>query len=223
MTEVELQRGPDLIVGEQVGSGTPILLLHAGGESRPVWRPVMADLAAHGFTSVAYDQRGHGESGGSPADGILAYGEDAKAMIRNLDRPVVVGASLGGFALMLALEELEADVAGFVLVDVTPAPDPVRARAYLAPRGGLGRSPLVEDILSRSTQLSEIVRGLSLPVLLACGGNKSPLDEAGRTEFARICPHADIRVIDNASHLVARDAPRELALLIAKFAKRVRA
>jgi pimeloyl-ACP methyl ester carboxylesterase len=221
VAEVELRRGADRIVGEQAGSGPPILLLHAGGESRAVWRPVIADLAEQGFTSVAYDQRAHGESGGSPADGVLAFGEDAKDMIRRLDRPVVVGASLGGFALMLALEELEARVAGLVLVDVTPAPDPERTRAYLSPRSGLGASPLVEDILARSAQLTRIVRGLRLPVLLVCGGVKTPLDETGRSAFAELCRHADIQIIDHASHLVARDAPGELASLIAEFARRV--
>lgn len=216
---LKLVRPDAVLLGDIVGNGQEILLLHAGGESRPVWRPVMATLAARGFGAVAFDQRGHGESGGSPADGVRAYGDDAKAMILEMRRPVAVGASLGGIALMLALEELEAHVAGLVLVDVTPAPDPVRTRAYLAPRGGLGASPLVEDILSQAELLARIVAALRLPILLVCGGAHSPLGEDGRAHFSALAPHARIEIVANAGHLVARDAPDQLARLIGDFAE----
>jgi pimeloyl-ACP methyl ester carboxylesterase len=115
--ELVLARPGATLAGEGTGSGPEILLLHAGGETRAVWRPVMDVLSRRGYRSVAFDQRGHGESGGSAADGVTAYGEDAKAIISTMERPLVVGASLGGFALMLALEELEARVSGLVLVE----------------------------------------------------------------------------------------------------------
>ncbi len=211
------RRGVEL-TGEAKGEGPEILLLHAGGESRHVWRPVMSTLTKQGFRSVAFDQRGHGDSGGAAADGVLAYGDDAKAMIGLLHKPVVVGGSLGGFALILALEALQADIAGLVLVDVTPAPNPEVTRAYLSPRGGLGASPLVDDILSRSDQLSHIVAGLDLPILLVCGGARSPIDDDARASFSSIAPQALIETVEGAGHLVARDAPAELSQLIGDFA-----
>lgn len=212
-----LTRPDAVLAGESAGSGREVLLLHAGGESRAVWRPVMVDLSAEGFRAVAYDQRGHGESGGAASDGVLAYGDDAKAMIGEMRCPVVVGGSLGGFALMLALEEFEDEVAGLVLVDVTPAPDRERTRAYLAPRGGLGASPLVEDILARAEEMTRIVTLLRLPILLVCGGAASPLDEKVRSEFSAMSPQAKVEIIDHAGHLVARDAPRELSMSIGRF------
>jgi pimeloyl-ACP methyl ester carboxylesterase len=211
-------RGGITLVGERAGEGRPVLLLHAGGETRAVWRPVMTALGARGLASVAFDQRGHGESGGAPADGALAYGDDAKAMIAPLPRPVVVGASLGGFALMFALEALEAQVAGLVLVDVVPAPDAERARAYLSPRGGLGASPLVTDLLARAEDLTRIVRTLRLPIMLVSAGGTSPLGEAGRQQMRALAPHARVETVAKASHLIARDAPAELARLIGDFA-----
>ncbi len=87
---INLIRAGTQLAGEKVGAGRSILLLHAGGETRDVWRPVMQDLARRGYASQAYDQRGHGESGGSTRDGFLAYGEDAEAMIEAMHRPVVV-------------------------------------------------------------------------------------------------------------------------------------
>ena len=209
--QISITRDSIELVGDISGKGQDTLLLHAGGESRKVWHPVMARLSEHGFRSVSFDQRGHGKSGGSADDGVLAYGEDAKAMIRLLERPVVVGGSLGGFALMLALESVQTDVAGLVLVDVVPAPDPSLTRTYLSPRKSLRASPLVEDILSRSDQLSQIVATLDLPVLLICGGVDSPIEEEAREALSAIVPQLSIRVIEEAGHLVARDAPIQLS------------
>ena len=215
-----LNRPGAVLIGERAGTGRSVLLLHAGGETGAVWRPVMSVLAERGYQSYTFDQRGHGESGGATSDGILAYGDDAKAMIELMSRPVVVGASLGGFALMLALETLEQEVSGLVLVDVTPAPDPERARAYLAPRG-LATSPLVDDILGRTQDMTRIVRSLRLPILLVSAGTRSPQGEHGRAQMRAVAPHAEIEIIPEASHLVARDAPVKLAGLIADFAARV--
>ena len=214
---VSLMRPDARLVGESLGQGRDILLLHAGGENRTVWRPVMHILANHGFRSVAYDQRSHGESSGSTVDGVQAFGEDATAMIHELNKPIVVGGSLGGFALMLALEACEPLVSGLVLVDVTPRPNPEKTRQYLSARGELGSSPLVGNILSQRDRITKIVSKFSVPILFVGAGERSPIDPPARDEFSAMCPHANIKSIDHASHLVARDAPSELALLIIEF------
>jgi len=222
-TPFVLERPGVTLAAETAGAGRNVLLLHAGGETRAVWRPVMSVLADHGLRSEAYDQRGHGDSGGAASDGVQAFGDDAKAMIRRSPNSIVAGGSLGGFALMLALEDCEAQAAGLVLIDVTPNPDPERTRKYLAPRGELGASPLVEDILSQSDRFTGTVEKLRLPILLVCGGAASPMDQKARDAFAKLCPHADIKIVEDAGHLVARDAPLELAEIIADFARQVTA
>lgn len=218
--QLTLHRPGATLVGERAGNGRQVLLLHAGGETRAVWHPVMKILTHRGYQSYAFDQRGHGESGGTRSDGFLTYGDDAKAMIAMMSRPVVVGGSLGGLALILALETLEREVSGLVLVDVTPAPDPERARAYLSPRG-LAATPLVEDILARTGDLARIAQALKLPILLVSAGARSPLGEEGRSQMRTMVPHVEIEIIPEASHLVARDTPAKLAGLIGDFAARV--
>jgi pimeloyl-ACP methyl ester carboxylesterase len=53
--------------GESVGTGPTIVLLHAGGEQRTVWRSVASRLAANGVRAVSVDQRGHGDTAGPSA------------------------------------------------------------------------------------------------------------------------------------------------------------
>src|SRR4029077_14118623 len=63
------------------GSGRDVLLLHAGGERRWVWHPVMEHLAACGLRCTAYDQRGHGETGGELGASAAPFADDTRAMI----------------------------------------------------------------------------------------------------------------------------------------------
>lgn len=110
--------------GEEGGEGSPVLLLHGLTATRRyvVHGSRMMERAGHRV--VAYDARGHGESG--PADGPGAYTydalvADAVAVLddRDIERAVVVGQSMGSAtAVALALRHPERVSA---LVVVTPA------------------------------------------------------------------------------------------------------
>jgi pimeloyl-ACP methyl ester carboxylesterase len=218
MITTSLQRPDATLYGDSLGHGQEILLLHAGGERRRVWHPVMGYLANRGCRCVAYDQRGHGESGGGRPSSVTAFGEDTVDMISQLRMPLVVGASLGGFAALLALSNpsVERQVAGLVLVDVVPDPDPDRTRRFLA-RLGMDQSPLVEDILGRGDRLREIAASLTLPVSAIRAGERTEYSDDDADRFARLVPHAAITTVAGAGHLVAKDKPIELAALLASF------
>lgn len=203
---------------DSLGSGPDVLLLHAGGERRRVWHPVMDYLAGHGCRATAYDQRGHGESVGDSASTLPPFGEDTIGMVAQLTMPVVVGASLGGFAALFALADaaIEANVAGLVLVDVFPDPDPERTRRFLAPLG-LDKSPLVADILGRRDRLREITRGLSLPILAVRAGGRTGIADTDADRFLQLAPHAGIVSIADAGHLIAKERPVELAAHLLDF------
>ncbi len=106
----------------------PVVLVHGGGQTRHSWAGTARALADRGWYAVAYDQRGHGGSG-RPADKdyrAVRFAEDlveVATQVRLLtgSAPVVVGASLGGLAGLLAEGELDPGcTAGLVLVDITP-------------------------------------------------------------------------------------------------------
>lgn len=103
-----------------------VLLLHGGGQNRHAWSTSARRLHACGYTVVAYDTRGHGDSDWDPAGrydlerlatDLLAVREHFSADIA----PAVVGASLGGMTVLgTHLLTSGASWAAVVLVDVTP-------------------------------------------------------------------------------------------------------
>jgi pimeloyl-ACP methyl ester carboxylesterase len=115
--------------------GTPVLLLHGGGQTRHAWRSTAAALARAGRTAYAIDQRGHGDSDwvDSGAYGFADFATDVRAIAdtfaaNGAPSPVVIGASLGGIAALLAEGHAYAEgtaplFSALVLVDITPRVD----------------------------------------------------------------------------------------------------
>ncbi|MGR8007567.1 alpha/beta fold hydrolase [Streptomyces hypolithicus] len=113
-------------------SSPPLVLLHAGGQTRHAWRRTGTRLAALGWKVIAPDLRGHGSSEWS-ADGdydLGLFADDVRALVAELgDQPVLVGASLGGLSSLLAAGEApRAAIRALVLVDVAHRPDPCGVR-----------------------------------------------------------------------------------------------
>lgn len=129
------------LVGDVWGTADrpPALLLHGGGQTRHAWKRTAAVLARCGYCAIAVDQRGHGDSGWS-SDGkyeIDHFANDVRQLATSLSRkPVLIGASLGGMASLIAAGEADACLAeALVLVDITPRIDPVgveRVRKFMA-------------------------------------------------------------------------------------------
>ncbi|GAA1986612.1 alpha/beta fold hydrolase [Catenulispora subtropica] len=212
-----LTRPDAVLYGEEVGAGPTFLLLHAGGERRRVWTPVGAALADAGFRCVAYDQRGHGESGGDALT-LAACADDVAAML-SAEPPgcVVVGSSLGGLAAVAALADaaVRARVSGLVLVDVVPCLEPVRVRRFLA-AGGLNGAyaELVDDILANVPRLRRITAELDMPLLLVRGDNGSSVTDEDRDRLLSLAPATTVRTVHGAGHLIARERPAALAQAI---------
>jgi pimeloyl-ACP methyl ester carboxylesterase len=104
--------------------GPTVVLLHGGGQTRYAWGSTARVLAARGWHVYRVDLRGHGESDW-PDDGDYgpeAFAGDVYAIARAMpEPPVLVGASLGGIASMVAIGTHDEHVArGLVLVDVAP-------------------------------------------------------------------------------------------------------
>ncbi|RMI30713.1 alpha/beta fold hydrolase [Nocardia stercoris] len=211
-----LDRSGVVLRGEEAGDGPTVLLLHAGGEDRAVWQPVIDVLVGAGLRCVAFDQRGHGASGGS-ADTLEPCAADVAALV--CAEPagcVLVGASLGGYAALAALEAtaVRERVAGLILVDVPLSFDLDRVVGTANARG-LDDTRIVADIHTHIPRLQRIVAALDLPITLVRGGRRSWVADDRVAELLRLAPHAEVVPIPGAGHLVARDCPAALAETVA--------
>jgi pimeloyl-ACP methyl ester carboxylesterase len=121
--------------------GPPVLLLHGGGQTRFAWGGTAKTLAAKGWYAVSLDLRGHGESAWAP-DGnynIDAYVADLHKVLSHFSqKPVLIGASLGGMTSLLTEGESPEPVSSaVVLVDITPRVEQEgvdRIRAFMTGR-----------------------------------------------------------------------------------------
>lgn len=102
---------------EERGTGTSVVLIHAGLVSSAVWEPLLPELG-DGFRVITSDSRGHGRSTNPTA--TLSYrqiADDVAALIGELGlvRPVVGGYSDGG-QVTLELGVRHPEVAGALIV-----------------------------------------------------------------------------------------------------------
>jgi peroxiredoxin len=117
------------IVGDRIGDplAPAVVFLHGGGQTRRSWGRAAAAVAERGWQAITLDFRGHGESDWS-TDGdyrVTSFARDVLEVLRDLPpKPVLVGASLGGFTAMLLAGELAPGTArAVVLVDIVPDMD----------------------------------------------------------------------------------------------------
>ena len=101
-----------------------VLLLHGAGQTRHTWNRLAKSLAAKGYYVLSLDFRGHGDSDWSPKGDYSsdAFIGDIKFILKQLhNKPILVGASLGGMMSMLLDGESDEElVKAVVLVDITP-------------------------------------------------------------------------------------------------------
>lgn len=128
----------------------PVLFLHGGGQTRFAWGSAAERIAEHGWRTVTVDLRGHGESGWAPNGdySFTAFCADCLAVVDQLgEPPVLVGASLGGMAALLAEGTSDRTVScGLVLVDITAKTNPegiARISAFM--RSGMSGFATLEE------------------------------------------------------------------------------
>ncbi|WP_255197058.1 alpha/beta fold hydrolase [Halorarius litoreus] len=97
---------------ETDGDGPPVVLLHGAGMDGRLWAEQARPLADD-HRLVVPDLRGHGRTGGSAREdySVALFADDVRALVDalDLDRPAVVGHSMGAFvALVYAARHTDA-------------------------------------------------------------------------------------------------------------------
>ncbi len=102
---------------------TAVVLIHGIGGSARIWAGEMQSFAAAGFAPVAVDLPGYG--GRDPVDALdfegLAADVERTIAERNLERPVLVGHSMGGMVAQTMLRRRPDGYRAAVLACTSPA------------------------------------------------------------------------------------------------------
>ncbi|HJU89864.1 MAG TPA: alpha/beta fold hydrolase, partial [Gemmatimonadaceae bacterium] len=109
---------------DEAGSGTAILFLHGFPHDRTLWAPQLTGLSRRGRV-IAPDLRGFGESTAAPPYSVDQYADDAAALLDalNIERAVVGGLSMGGYAALAFWRRHRHRVRALVLADTRAGAD----------------------------------------------------------------------------------------------------
>ncbi|MBB1626458.1 alpha/beta fold hydrolase [Achromobacter sp. UMC71] len=121
----EIACGRAVLAADAVGSGDPVVFLHASICDRRMWRPQLESLGAAGCQAIAYDRRGFGDTRGQAEDHSAVA--DLMAVIDTVadGKPaILVGCSQGARIAMDAALMHPAAVRGLVLISPTVAGSP---------------------------------------------------------------------------------------------------
>ena len=150
---------------ERVGrGGHPVVLLHGFGTCSFLWRALAPRLADHGYTVIALDLLGHGESD-RPLDmsfGLEAQAEYIERALTALRLPAVslIGQDIGGVVALLLAAQRSRRVLQLAIInppDLDDLPGPeirslqrTSARAALSANSLFGALTLLEPHLRAS-------------------------------------------------------------------------
>jgi pimeloyl-ACP methyl ester carboxylesterase len=115
----------------QAGQGQPVVLLHAFPLHAAMWQPQL-ETVPHGWTLIAPDLRGFGESAGpAAARSVDDHAADVLALLRhlNIERAVIGGLSMGGYITFALARVAPQRCRALVLADTRAEADTPEMRA----------------------------------------------------------------------------------------------
>lgn len=133
---------------EDVGSGTPLLLIHGFPLSAEIWHEQTAALSGE-FRVIAPDLRGFGRSGMPNGAGTMdIYADDMIALLDHLgiEQAVVCGMSMGGYVLLNLLERYPQRVSAACFMVTRAGADDEEGRAR--------RSLLAAEVLKAGAEIA---------------------------------------------------------------------
>jgi len=185
---------------EEVGEGTPILLIHPAGSTASTWGTVPDELARIGRV-ITYDRRGYARSRGEPVRSMSTHTADAAALLEYLHAsPAVVVGTSAGAAIAVDLAVRRPDLVQVVIAHEFPwrftrHVPPLSQLAALAKIGSLalrGRDADAAEVLLRTTSPTATAQRLGMPFRRSGGepAGKAPRRpwRTSATRSARIRP-----------------------------------
>lgn len=109
-----------------IGTGSPIIFIHAFPTSQNLWKPQQDNLNKY-FRVIALDLWGFGQSdatNGAPVT-MADYAQEVKQLLDQLhiQKAIIAGESMGGYIALAFLEKYPTQVAGLILSDTQSIAD----------------------------------------------------------------------------------------------------
>lgn len=146
---------------DDVGSGAPVVFLHGFPHHRGLWAPQLGALLDRA-RCIAPDLRGLGESAAGTDTTMDTYADDVVALLDHLriERAVVCGLSMGGYAALAMWRRHAERIRGLVLMDTRAGgdtPDGIARRremmALAREKGASGvADAMITGMVGRSTR-----------------------------------------------------------------------
>jgi 3-oxoadipate enol-lactonase len=142
----QVKSGDAEIVYRVLGAGPPVVLLHPFPANHEFWLPVAQALSTR-YRVILPDLRGHGDSGVGDGPATMdKHAADIAHVMNDADvgRALLVGVSIGGYALFEFWRRHRGRVAALGLCNTKAPADSAEARA--------GRLQAADDVLERGTE-----------------------------------------------------------------------
>ena len=217
------------------GQGNPVLVfVHGWGSERSRWEGQVAHFSEE-YRVVTMDLPGFGESGNDRENWTMdVYGADVISVLKrlNIKEAVLVGHSMGAYAVLEAARIAPERIIGLVPVDMlqnveeTYAPEALEERlgqfqAYVeSPEvtvPTIGWMECIRDAMAYRERLADVLK--QIPVPIHCiNSDQRPTDVAIARKYA---VSFDADIVEGVGHAVMIDAPemfsRILEEIIQKF------
>jgi pimeloyl-ACP methyl ester carboxylesterase len=167
---------------EEKGSGPPLVFLHGGWQNSEAWQ-AQVDRFADEYRVVTVDLRGHGQTGATDAGqySIDLFVDDLERLLSHLgiDRPLLIGVSIGGMVLQSYLDKHPSGARGAViggpLQSMPPVDLPPGVKSFASPL------PAISGMVSTIGPTATFQSFLS-SISAATGGPWLTIDSAVRSK-----------------------------------------
>ena len=195
-----------------------MVLLHALGETRATWAPVVPALAAT-FRVLSFDLRGHGDSDWPGDYSFQTMCDDIVSALNKLAlrRVTLVGHSMGGVVCYMLAAQHPQTVERLIIEDVPPPyerdrPLPVRSQEAVGFDWDVVPA-IVRQVNAGDAGLWSSLTSITAPTLLIGGGPDSHIPQSKLDEVAAQimgCARTTIPV----GHHVHEARPKEFSLAL---------
>ncbi len=195
---------------ERLPPASGVVILHGAGSCKESHHDFARACVAAGMATIAFDQRGHGESTGAMDDRVLDDVGQITALLRHrsaqADLPVTLrGSSMGGYLAIVAAPRAGA----MAVVAICPASTEALRRGLASGAFDFEADADALDRVLASHELEPAVEALEVPLLLlhAEGDERVPVEQSRELAQRMRAPGSRLVTVPGGHHRSVQHDP----------------